>query len=70
MTHNSANPITKDTNLESKSESEMLKRLGYLETQVNDFTVMLGQHNKQIFRMSIIISDLLKRLESTGDKNL
>lgn len=70
MTHNSANPITKDTSNEKQSDSEMLKRLGSLETQLNDFAIMLGQHNKQIYRMSIIISDLLKKLESTGEKNL
>ena len=70
MTHNSANQITKDTNSESKSESEMLKRLGSLETQLSDFAVMLGQHNKQIYRMSIIISDLMEKLESTDNKNL
>lgn len=54
----------------SQREEELLTRLNSLETQVNDFVVMLGQHNKQIHRMSIIISDLLKKLESTGDKNL
>ena len=70
MTHNSANPITKDSNLESKNDSEMLKRLGSLETQLSDFAVMLGQHNKQIYRMSIIISDLMEKLESTDNKNL
>jgi len=54
----------------SPREEELLTRLNSLETQVNDFVIMLGQHNKQIHRMSIIISDLLKKLESTGDKNL
>ena len=70
MTHNSANPITKDTSNEKQIDSEMLKRLGSLETQLNDFAIMLGQHNKQIYRMSIIISDLLKKLESKDNQNL
>jgi len=48
----------------------MLERLGRLETQFDDFTVMLGQHNKQIHRMSIIISDLLNRLESKGNQSI
>jgi hypothetical protein len=66
------NTETGSINLTSNSqrEEELLTRLNSLETQVNDFVVMLGQHNKQIHRMSIIISDLLKKLESTGDKNL
>jgi len=66
------NTETGSINLTSNSqrEEELLTRLNSLETQVNDFVVMLGQHNKQIYRMSIVISDLVKKLESTGDKNL
>ncbi|NBV62851.1 MAG: hypothetical protein EBR73_17670 [Rhodobacteraceae bacterium] len=70
MTHNSANPITKDISNEKLTDEEMLRRLGCLETQLNDFAIMLGQHNKQIYRMSIIISDLMKRLESKDNQNL
>lgn len=66
------NTETGSINLTSNSprEEELLTRLNSLETQVNDFVVMLGQHNKQIYKMSIVISDLVKKLESTGDKNL
>ena len=70
MNHNSANPITRHTSNEKLTDEEMLKRLGSLETQLNDFAIMLGQHNKQIYRMSIIISDLLKKLESKDNQNL
>jgi hypothetical protein len=48
----------------------MLERLGRLEAQFDDFKVMLGQHNKQIHRMSIIISDLLNKLESKGNQSI
>ena len=66
------NTETGSINLTSNSqrEEELLTRLNSLETQVNDFVVMLGQHNKQIYRMSIIITDLLKRLESKGDQSI
>ena len=65
-----SNQTTKDTLSEKESEREMLERLGRLETRFDDFTVMLGQHNKQIHRMSIIMSDLLNRLESKGNQSI
>ena len=65
-----SNQTMKDTLSEKESEREMLERLGRLETRFDDFTVMLGQHNKQIHRMSIIISDLLNRLESKGNQSI
>ena len=61
---------TKDTLSNKDSESEMLERLGRLEAQFDDFKVMLGQHNKQIHRMSIIITDLLNKLESKGNQSI
>jgi len=61
---------TKDTLSNKDSESEMQERLGRLEAQFDDFKVMLGQHNKQIHRMSIIISDLLNKLESKGNQSI
>ena len=65
-----SNLTMKDTlNSESK-ETKMLEKIGHLETQVADFAIMLGQHNKQIYKMSIIITDLLKRLESKGDQSI
>ena len=48
----------------------MQERLGRLEAQFDDFKVMLGQHNKQIHRMSIIITDLLNKLESKGNQSI
>lgn len=70
MTQDLMTQITKASSNERLTDEEMLKRLGSLETQLNDFKIMLGQHNRQIHRMSIIISDLLKKLESTDNKNL
>ena len=63
-------PTIIDMLSKENNEKKMLERIGHLETQVADFTIMLGQHNKQIYKMSIIITDLLKRLESKGDQSI